>query len=117
VLKKAGIVVGAATAALLALSPLAFASDTNNNGESSHGIFNVADNNGAIAGQACNNDVPIQGGVLQGQVPVKDVTGALSGAIALLAPAESTLEQATDNSDSCGDNSATAGDTNDQDVD
>lgn len=116
-LKKAGIVVGAATAALLALSPLAFASDTNNNGSSSQGIFNLADNNGAVAGQVCNNDVPIQGGVLQGQVPISNITGAASGALALLGSADSDLTQETDNSRECGDNTADAGDTASQDVD
>ena len=116
-LKKAGIIVAAATAAVLAVSPLAFATEgDNNNGTSSKGLFNVSDNNGAFAGQVCNNDVPIQGGFLQGQVPVKEITGAASGAAALLGIAYSSVDQDTDNSRECGDNTADAGDENTQDV-
>jgi hypothetical protein len=120
VLKKAGIVVATAATALLAVSPLAFAhdgGDTNNNGSNASGLFAVADNNGAAAGQVCNNDVPIQGGVLQGQVPVKEITGALSGALGIFGSGTAVTNQDTDNSRTCGDNGASAGDTADQDVD
>jgi len=119
VLKKAGIVVATAATALLAVSPLAFAhdGDTNNNGSNAEGLFTVADNNGAAAGQVCNNDVPIQGGAFQGQVPVKEITGAITGAFAFLGHADATSAQDTDNSRECGDNGAEAGDDNDQDVD
>jgi hypothetical protein len=133
VLKKAGIVVAGAAATLLAVSPLAFAGDkgddnggghhhhssssnTNNNGDSSHGFLNVSDNNVVVPLQACNNDVPIQGGLGQVQVPVKEVTGALSGALALFGTANSDVVQTTDNSRSCGDNTGDAGDDNSQDV-
>jgi hypothetical protein len=118
VLKKAGIIVGAATAAALALAPLAFAhegGDTHNNGNSSHGLFNASDNDGAVAGQACNNDFPIQGGALQGQVPVKEITGAATGALGILGSGTAATDQDTDNSRSCGDNGASAGDENTQD--
>ncbi|MGI5125819.1 hypothetical protein ACQEVB_03280 [Pseudonocardia sp. CA-107938] len=117
-LKKAGIVVATAAAALLAVSPLAFAhdADTNNNGSNSSGLFNVSDNNGAFAGQVCNNDVPIQGGVLQGQVPVKEITGALSGALGIFGSGTAVTDQDTDNSRECGDNTADAGDDATQDV-
>jgi hypothetical protein len=124
VLKKAGIVVAAAAATLLAVSPLAFAGEahggadktvwSNVNGDKSQGFVNVADNNVNVPIQACNNDVPIQGGVAQGQVPVKDITAAASGALALLGTANSSVDQYTDNSRSCGDNSGSAGDAHKQ---
>jgi len=128
VLKKAGIVVAAAAATLLAVSPLAFAGESgwshghdsdktvnsNVNGDKSEGLVNVADNNVNVPIQACNNDVPIQGGVAQAQVPVKDVTAALSGALAIFGKASSSVEQYTDNSRSCGDNSGSAGDVHKQ---
>ena len=123
-LKKAGIVVAAAAATVLAVSPLAFAGEsgwghghggdkttnTNVNGDTSKGLVNVADNNVNVPVQACNNDVPINGGVGAVQVPVKDVTTALSGALAILGKASSSVDQYTDNSRSCGDNSGSAGD-------
>ena len=122
VLKKAGIVVAAAAAALLAVSPLAFAggsdhgpsSHSNTNGNTSEGLVNVADNNVNVPVQACNNDVPTQIGFLQGQLPISNLTGAASGALALLGKADSSVEQYTDNSRSCGDNSGTAGDSHKQ---
>ncbi len=133
-LKKAGIVVAAAAATLLAVSPLAFAGDkgddgghghhhghesstTNNNGQSSKGgLINFSNNSLAVPIQACNNDVPIQGGVGQVQAPIKDITGALSGALAIFGTANSAIEQTTDNSRECGDNTGEAGSTNTQDV-
>jgi hypothetical protein len=130
VLKKAGIVVATAAAGLLAVSPLAFAGDTgewghhgggdshsthtNINGDTSKGFVNVADNNVNVPVQACNNDVPIQGGVAQAQVPVKNVTAALSGALAIFGKASSSVDQVTDNSRICGDNSGSAGDKHKQ---
>lgn len=127
VLKKAGIVVATAAVGLLAVSPLAFAGDkggdgnhghksshSNVNGDTSGGLVNVADNNVNVPIQACNNDIPIQGGVLQGQVPISNVTAALSGALAVFGSAKSTVDQDTDNSRSCGDNSGSAGDLHKQ---
>jgi hypothetical protein len=129
VLKKAGIVAATAALGLLAVSPLAFAGDKGgdwdhghgdttitktNNGDASKGLVNVADNNVNVPVQACNNDVPVQGGVAQAQVPVKEVTAALSGALAILGKASSSVEQHTDNSRTCGDNSGSAGDVHSQ---
>ncbi len=130
-LKKAGLTIAIAAAGMLAVSPLAFAGDyqwgdqghghghghsvvnkTNTNGNTSSGLVNVSGNNVNVPIQACNNDVPIQAGILQGQVPIKDVTAALSGALALFGTANSSVTQVTDNSRSCGDNSGSAGDTN-----
>jgi len=140
VLKKIGLTIAVAAAGMLAVSPLAFAGDYNGghgdggwghdhgrthsvveknrgtNGNTSSGLVNVSGNNVNVPIQACNNDVPIQGGVAQAQVPVKDVTGALSGALALFGKASSSVDQVTDNSRSCGDNSGSAGDANLQKV-
>lgn len=135
-LKKAGLTIAVAAAGMLAVSPLAFAGtsqgggdghgwghshstvekNTGTNGNSSSGLVNIADNNVNVPIQACNNDVPVQAGILQGQIPVKNVTAALSGALALFGTANSSVDQVTDNSRSCGDNSGSAGDTNLQKV-
>ncbi len=91
-LKKAGIVVAAAAAGLLAVSPLAFAGDKGHDvkGYDGHdggdtavnsvdddstnvGLVNVADNEVNVPIQACNNNVPIVN-----LVPVSDVTGIVS---------------------------------------
>jgi len=53
VLKKAGIVVAAAAAGLLAVSPLAFADD----GHFQLGAVNLQDNTVQVPIQACNNSV------------------------------------------------------------
>ena len=53
-LKKAGIVVAAAAAGLLAVSPLAFADDGDN---SQSGLIDVQNTNVQIPIQACNNSV------------------------------------------------------------
>ena len=121
-LKKAGIVVAAAAAGLLAVSPLAFAGDkgesghhghsvTNNNtnGDDSHGLVNLADNNVNVPIQACGNDVPVN--VLGVQVP--NLTAELTGALGLLGSADATSAQTIDRS--CGDNSASAGNAHVQD--
>jgi len=120
VLKKAGIVAAVAAAGLFALSPLAFAGSeggwdhghrsSNVNGDTSTGLVNVADNNLNAPIQACNNDVPVNGGAAAVQTPVKDVTTAVSGAAALLGQARSSVDQDTDNSRECGDNSGSSGD-------
>lgn len=114
-LKKTGILVATAALGLLAVSPFAFAAeDSNVNGDTSGGLVNVADNNANVPVQLCNNDVPVQGGLAQAQVPVKDITAAAGGALALLGKAKSSLNQTTDNSRSCGDNSGSAGDVHKQ---
>lgn len=119
-LKKAAgtvaIAVAIATAGILAMSPLAFAGGEHSGGgntsvEKSKGLFNVADNNVAFPIQACNNDVPVNGGAGAVQVPVKDLTGAATGALGLFGSAKAKTDQTVDNSRSCGDNSGSAGDT------
>jgi hypothetical protein len=55
VLKKAGIVVAAAAAGLLAVSPLAFASDGGDN--SQRGLIDIQNTNVQVPIQACNNSV------------------------------------------------------------
>ena len=100
-LKKAGIVVAAAAAGLLAVSPLAFAGDKDDhNGHGHHGkskvedvnavdqsnegLINVAGNNIAVPVNVCDNQVPIN--VLGVQVPLNDthVIAELTGALGLL---------------------------------
>lgn len=127
-LKKAGIVVAAAAAGLLALSPLAFAGDKGNDyddkghhgsssvdidensneaeGDENIGLVNVTGNNVNVPIQACNNDVPVN--VLG--VQVTDVTADLTGALGLLGDADA--EDSSDNSEnrSCEQNDAEAGD-------
>jgi hypothetical protein len=68
VLKKAGIVVAAAAAGLLAVSPLAFADDGLLGGAHGQlGLVNVQDSAVQVPVQACNNSV-IEGtlGILAG---------------------------------------------------
>ena len=102
-LKKAGIVVAAAAAGLLAVSPLAFAGDkddhnghgnghghgkskvedVNHVDQSNEGLINVAGNNIAVPVNVCDNQVPIN--VLGVQVPLNDtsVLADLTGALGL----------------------------------
>lgn len=103
-LKKAGIVVAAAAAGLLAVSPLAFAGDkgddwghrpdgdhaVNSVSDDSEtvGLVNVTDNEVNVPVQACNNDVPVN--VLG--VQVSDVQADLTGALGLLGEAEAEDE-------------------------
>lgn len=59
-LKKAGIVVAAATAGVLAMSPTAFAHDhghDHDHGNRQHGVVNAQNNNVSAPVQACNNSV------------------------------------------------------------
>lgn len=102
-LKKAGIVVAAAAAGLLAVSPLAFAGDkgddhghdggnhaVNSVSDDSEtvGLVNVNDNDVNVPVQACNNDVPVN--VLG--VQVTDIQADLTGALGLLGEAEAEDE-------------------------
>jgi hypothetical protein len=94
VLKKAGIVVAAAAAGLLAVSPLAFAGDDHGktkiedvnsiDGSTHGGLLNVGGNNLTVPVNACDNQVPVN--VLGVQVPLNDthVLAELTGAIGLL---------------------------------
>lgn len=94
-LKKAGIIVAAAAAGLLALSPLAFAGDEAINSVSDDsntvGLVNVTDNEANVPVQLCNNDVAV--GALGGAV--NDALGSAAGAIS---GGDSTADSvATDN--------------------
>ena len=115
-LKKTVLAAAITAAALLAVSPLAFASSghpghiKNNADETSAGLVNVADNNLNAPIQACNNDIPVNGGAAAAQVPVKDITTAATGALGILGSANAKTDQTTDNSRTCGDNSGSAGD-------
>ncbi|MEJ8280440.1 hypothetical protein [Pseudonocardia spirodelae] len=125
-LKKAGIVVAASAASLLAVSPLAFAGDKGDDhghkGGHHHGAENVIDKDakGLIAGlngnnvnvpiQACNNNVPVN--VLGVQVPVEDASAlnGVTGALGILGDAKAKSgDSVTDQSDNCGQESG-AGD-------
>jgi hypothetical protein len=100
VLKKAGIVVAAAAATLLAVSPLAFAGEGGHDGHggsdsvtgidrSASGLLNLNGNDVQVPITACDNQVPIN--VLGVQVPLNDnnvqVTDLLGG-IGLLGSGE-----------------------------
>ena len=119
-LKKAGIVVAAAAAGLLAVSPLAFAGDKDDHDGHGHGhghhgktnvedvnsidgsnsgLINVAGNNIAVPVNVCDNQVPVN--VLGVQVPLNDtsVLADLTGALGL-----GLLGNADTDADSDGDN-------------
>ncbi len=59
-LKKVALVAAASAASVVAVSPLAFASDSHETGidKSGKGLINVSGNNANVPVQACNNDVP-----------------------------------------------------------
>jgi hypothetical protein len=119
VLKKAGIVVAAAAAGLLAVSPLAFAGDGDDHhdrktnvedvngidGSDKGGLINLGGNNVAVPVNACDNQVPVN--VLGVQVPLNstEVLLDLTGAAGLAAAGEneSEAENSGDNTidDSC----------------
>jgi hypothetical protein len=99
VLKKAGIIVAAAAAGLLAVSPLAFAGDKGHDYDhdggnhavnsveddsETNGLVNVTGNEVNVPVQACNNDVPVN--VLG--VQVSDVQADLTGALGLAGAAD-----------------------------
>jgi hypothetical protein len=127
VLKKAGIVVATAAAALMAVSPLAFAGDkgddhghhghskeVNANGaeKNSEGLINVSNNNLSVPVQACNNDVPVN--VLG--IQVSDVQADLTGALGLLGGAEADREGQTGDERECA-QASDAGDSVEQGID
>ncbi|MFP5023069.1 hypothetical protein [Pseudonocardia phyllosphaerae] len=118
-LKKAGIVVAASAASLLAVSPLAFAGDgghdhhghggnsvvqKGNIDKSAKGIIAGANgNNVNVPIQACNNTVPVN--VLGVQVPVQDASAlnGITGALGLAGEAKAKSgDSTTDQSRNCG---------------
>jgi len=119
VLKKAGIVVAAAAAGLLAVSPLAFAGeshgkswghgDVNSFEQNSEGLVNVSDTNVNAPLNLCNNDIPVNVGLVPIQGNLKDVTAALTGALGVFGSAEAETDIDYDSSRTCA-NGAISGD-------
>jgi hypothetical protein len=123
VLKKAGIVVAAAAAGLLAVSPLAFAGESHGKGhghshgaadvnsyqENSEGLVNVSDINANVPVNALNCDEVDLGLV---PIDVKQVTAPITGALALFGSVETEQTTLTDNS--CSTNQTSAVDTSSQ---
>jgi hypothetical protein len=118
VLKKAGIVVAAAAAGLLAVSPLAFAGEShgkswghgevNSVEQNSEGLVNVSDINANVPVNALNcNEVDL--GLIP--VDVDPVTTPLAGALALFGEAETEQKTYVDNSCSTDQGASSAGDT------
>ncbi len=108
-LKKAGLIAAASVASLVAVSPLAFATDGDN--QNSGGLVNGLNGNNLNAPiQACNND--IQGQV--GLVPVQDVAEnptlpPLNGAAGLLGEAKAHQDSQSANTRACGQDDSAAG--------
>ena len=110
-LKKAGIVVAAAAAGLLAVSPLAFAGeshgkswghgDVNSFEQNSEGLVNVSDTNVNAPLNLCNNDIPVNVGLIPIQGNLKDVTAALTGALGVFGKAEADTDIDYDSSRTC----------------
>ncbi|OLL74822.1 hypothetical protein Ae168Ps1_3220c [Pseudonocardia sp. Ae168_Ps1] len=119
-LKKAGIIVAASAASLLAISPLAFAGDYagDSSKDAKHqghdgGVIDKDSKGGLVSGlsgnnvnvpiQICNNNIPVN--VLGAQVPVEDgaLLNGLTGALGIAGDAKTKSgDSATDQSDSCG---------------
>ncbi|WP_214364265.1 hypothetical protein [Pseudonocardia sp. H11422] len=124
-LKKAGIVVAAAAAGLLAVSPLAFAGDkgdwghdhdteqVNSQKELHQGLVNVSDNNVNVPVQACNNDVPVAVNGIGAAVAAQKVATPLSAALGILGTADSETNSVIQDQRNC-DQDAAAGDVLDQ---
>ncbi|GAA1842026.1 hypothetical protein GCM10009836_21740 [Pseudonocardia ailaonensis] len=100
-LKKVALIAAASAASVVALSPLAFASETGIN-KASEGLFNASANDVNVPIQACNNDVPVAAGALVGQVNAKDITGAATGALGILGSSKAKTDVHTDSDRSCG---------------
>jgi hypothetical protein len=105
VLKKAGIVVAAAAAGLLAVSPLAFAgeshkdwghggADVASSSQTTEGLINVTDTNVNPAINVCDNQVPVN--ILGVQIPVQDtsVLDDLTGALGIPVGSQGTTVEA-----------------------
>src|SRR4051812_13215800 len=118
VLKKAGIVVAAAAAGLLAVSPLAFAGESHGKSwghgdvssfeQNSEGLVNVSDTNVNVPVNALNCDEVDLGLV---PVDVKDITAPIAGALALFGEAETEQKTYVDNSCSTDQGASTVGDS------
>jgi len=121
VLKKAGIVVAAAAAGLLAVSPLAFAGESygkdhghrhatevNSFEQNSQGLINVSDTNVNAPINALNCD-EVDLGLIP--VDVKDITAPIAGALALFGEAETEQKTYVDNSCSTDQGASTVGDS------
>ena len=118
-LKKAGIVVATAAVGLLAVSPLAFAGeshgkswghgDVNSFEQNSEGLVNVSDTNVNAPLNLCNNDIPVNVGLVPIQGNLKDVTAALTGALGVFGSAEAETDIDYDSSRTCA-NGAISGD-------
>jgi hypothetical protein len=133
VLKKAGIVAAAATAAILAVSPLAFAGDKDHDGhhkghhhakevnsneaENSEGFVNVSGNNVNVPIQACHNQVPINAFGIQ--VPLSDLDGILdvTGALGLFSDDTKAVRKGDNTIDESCSQDGSAGDTVKQKID
>jgi hypothetical protein len=125
VLKKAGIVVVAAAAGLLAVSPLAFAGESHKDWGHGHGteitsyeqntegLVNVTDTNVNPALNVCDNQIPVN--VLGVQVPVNDtsILDGITGALGIPVGSEASPVEAergdTAVSDDCIASTATDG--------
>jgi hypothetical protein len=75
--KNRAFALAVATAALVGLSaPVAHAAGPNNtSGFNNDSLVNASGNQLPI--QACNNDIPVNAGVLAGQIPLSDISAAL----------------------------------------
>ena len=106
-LKKAGIVVAAGAASLLALSPLAFAGDSGDHGKGGHhGAANVAEKNSSGLVNLSNNNVDVSPQTCVG--PIASGNNVLNGALGLVSKAdqENTQDQSVvcTNASEAGDN-------------
>ena len=118
VLKKAGIVVAAAAAGLLAVSPLAFAGESHGKSwghgdvssfeQNSEGLINVSDTNVNAPINALNCD-EVDLGLIP--VDVKDITAPIAGALALFGEAETEQKTYVDNSCSTDQGASAVGDS------
>lgn len=107
-LKKAGLITAGSVAALVAVSPLAFATDGGN--QNSDGLGNGLNGNNLNSPiEACNND--IQGQV--GLVPVQDIgenpTVTGNGALGLLGGAHADQKSDHANVRECGQGASGSG--------
>jgi|SRR3954466_3892373 hypothetical protein len=103
-LKKVALVAAASAASVVAISPLAFAHESHETGidKSGKGLINVSGNNANVPIQACNNDVPVNVGLIAGQANLKDITGTATGALGILGKADADSKVKTDNDRVCG---------------